>query len=94
MARCGGGDGSRRLSPKCGAGGARGCAPGRGRRSRGAGNVLAPRHSPGLWPREGVSSDEAVFVGPRASACLKLRNLQDFWESFVSRTRSFVCPGF
>ena len=93
-------DGGRGLSAKCwrAAGGARvpgrRAAPGRERRGRGFGNRPGPETPPQTVAPGGCIIGECVFVGPRASACLKLRNFEDFAETFVSIILSFVCPGF
>jgi hypothetical protein len=44
-----------------------------------------------------VSLGACVFFlggGPRVSACLTLRNFEDFLVTFVTTVLSFVCPGF
>ncbi|KAJ8782240.1 hypothetical protein J1605_010219 [Eschrichtius robustus] len=69
-------------------------APGRERRGRGFGNRPGPETPPQTVAPGGCIIGECVFVGPRASACLKLRNFEDFAKTFVSIMLSFVCPGF
>lgn len=70
-------------------GGARAPAP--GRRSRGFGNCPRPEAQPlTVAPgRGGVLFGEPCFCG-----FLKLRNFEDFSETFVSIMLSFVCVGF
>lgn len=79
-----------------GTGAARGLfqSAGGGARARGAGGFglgPCPETQPQAGPGEGLSPERVVC--PRASACLKLRNLEDFGETLPSRKPSFVCLG-
>lgn len=57
-------------------------APGRGRRGRGFGNRPGSLKQPQAVARGECILTECVFVGPRASVCLQLRNFEDFPETF------------